>query len=69
MSRKELFLVAVQRSSLRTAAEFARSIGVSRTHLYRTLDNPRLSAPVTEKIDAFIAEHVGQIPAPVAIPA
>lgn len=60
MSRKELFLVALSRSPVRSAAEFARSVGVSPTHLYLVMDGTRESATLTEKIDAFIAKHVGK---------
>jgi hypothetical protein len=59
MTRKERFLVALSRSGFRSANEYARSVGVSRTHLMLVLDGPRESATLDAKIDAFIAEHVG----------
>lgn len=59
VSRKAKFAAALKEAGI-TAEAFARDIGkVSTTQLYRTLKNPMNSAPLTAKIDAFIAEHVG----------
>lgn len=44
-----------------TVGQFAKEIGnVSREQLRRTLNDPRNSAPLTAKIDAFCDEHVGK---------
>jgi hypothetical protein len=57
MSRKAKFKAALVEARM-TASAWARDVGgVSRTQLQRTLNNPEQSAPLTEKIDAFIAEH------------
>ena len=59
MSRKAAFAAALVEAGL-SASAFAADIGgVSRTQLYRVLDDPTQSAPLTAKIDAFIREHVG----------
>ena len=58
MTRKELFLVAIHRSPYRSANAWARSQGITRTHLYAVLDGERDSATLTTKIDAFIRAHV-----------
>lgn len=60
ISRKALFAAALVESGL-TARQFAKEIGgVSTTQLHRTLKDPKHSAPLTEKIDAFIAKHIGR---------
>lgn len=57
VSRKAAFAAALVEAGI-SASAFARDVGgVSRTQLYRTLDDPTQSAPLTAKIDAFIAEH------------
>lgn len=61
LSRKAGFAAALAEAGM-TATAFAAEIGkVSRRQLYRTLDDPQQSAPLTAKIDAFIAEHVGEV--------
>lgn len=37
-----------------TARQWAKDNGISRTHLYRVLDDTGVSAPLTQKIDEFI---------------
>jgi hypothetical protein len=60
LSRKAGFAAALAEAGM-TATAFASEIGgVSRRQLYRVLDDPRNSAPLTAKIDAFITEHTGQ---------
>jgi hypothetical protein len=59
ISRKARFAAALVEADM-TIGEFARDVGgVSRTHLRRTLEDPTQSAPLIEKIDAFIEQHVG----------
>jgi hypothetical protein len=54
-----LFAAALVEAGM-TGPEFADRIGgVSSSHLYRTLEDPKNSAPLTAKIDTFIREHVG----------
>ena len=66
LSRKALFAAALVEAGM-TALEFADQIGnVSPTQLHRTLKDPKQSAPLTAKIDAFIAKHVGSATALVA---
>jgi hypothetical protein len=60
LSRKALFAAALVEAGM-SAPEFASRIGgVSATQLHRVLKDPTQSAPLTGKIDAFIAEHVGR---------
>lgn len=60
LSRKALFAAALVEAGI-TAPTFAREVGgVSTTHLYRTLDDAKVSAPLTAKIDAFIRQHIGR---------
>lgn len=57
MSRKAKFKAALVEAGM-TASAWAKNVGgVSRTQLQRTLNNPQQSAPLTEKIDAFIEQH------------
>jgi hypothetical protein len=66
LSRKAGFAAALVEAGM-TAGKWALEIGeVSRTQLYRTLEDPTQSAPLTAKIDAFITEHVGKTTAQVA---
>lgn len=66
LSRKALFAAALVEAGM-TAPQFASEIGgVSNTQLHRTLKDPKNSAPLTAKIDAFIALHVGYSAAAVA---
>ncbi len=66
LSRKAGFAAALTEADM-TATTFAATIGnVSRRQLYRVLDDPKNSAPLTAKIDAFIAEYVGKSIAQVA---
>jgi hypothetical protein len=59
LSRKALFAAAIVEAGM-TYPEFAEKIGgVSNTQLHRTLKDEKASAPLTAKIDAFIAEHLG----------
>lgn len=59
VSRKAKFAAALIEAKISPSA-FAREIGgVSKTQLYRVLNDPKQSAPLTAKIDAFIDEHVG----------
>lgn len=59
LSRKAGFVAALAEAGM-TAGAFADEIGqVSRRHLYRVLDDPSQSAPLTAKIDAFIRLHIG----------
>lgn len=59
LSRKALFAAALVEAGM-TAQLFAKKIGgVSTTQLYRTLNDPRASGPLTAKLDAFIREHTG----------
>lgn len=63
LSRKAGFAAALAEAGM-TATRFAKDIGgVSRRQLYRVLDDPKNSAPLTAKIDAFIKKHVGKIAA------
>jgi hypothetical protein len=60
LSRKAGFAAALVEARM-SASAFAESIGgVSRTQLYRVLDDPTQSAPLTAKIDAFIEEQLGR---------
>lgn len=59
VSRKALFAAALVEAGM-TGRGFARDLGVSNTTLLRVLVDPKQSAPVSAKIDAFIREHVGQ---------
>ena len=60
LSRKALFAAALVEAGT-TANRWADEIGgVSSTQLYRTLADPRNSAPLTAKIDAFIRKHIGR---------
>lgn len=66
LSRKALFAAALVEAEM-TGPEFAERIGgVSSSQLYRTLKDPKNSAPLTAKIDAFIRQHVGSANALVA---
>lgn len=59
ISRKALFAAALVEARM-TMGEFASDIGgVSRTQLQRTLADSVHSAPLTAKIDAFIAAQLG----------
>ena len=59
LSRKAGFAAALAEAGM-TATAFAKEIGgVSRRQLYRVLEDPKQSAPLTGKIDAFITEHTG----------
>lgn len=59
LSRKALFAAALVEAGM-TAPDFAERIGgVSNSQLHRTLKEPRSSAPLTAKIDAFIEKYVG----------
>lgn len=61
MSRKAAFAAALIEAGM-TPTGWARDVGeVSKTQLYRTLNNPSQSAPLTAKIDAFITEHLGAV--------
>jgi hypothetical protein len=63
ISRKALFFAALIEAGM-TAPQFAEKVGgVSNTQLHRVLKDPTQSAPLTAKIDAFIAEHIGAQPA------
>lgn len=60
LSRKALFAAALVEAGM-SAPQFAAQIGgVTATQLHRTLKEPRNSAPLTAKIDAFIRAHVGR---------
>ena len=60
LSRKALFAAALVEAGT-SANRWADEVGgVSSSHLYRTLDDPKLSAPLTAKIDAFIRKHIGR---------
>lgn len=60
LSRKAGFAAALVEAGM-TAGRWCREVGgVSRTQLYRTLDDEAQSAPLTAKIDAFIAEQLGE---------
>lgn len=61
LSRKAGFAAALVEAGV-SASAFALNVGVSRRMLYRVLNDPKQSAPLTAKIDAFIAEHVGREP-------
>lgn len=67
ISRKARFAAALVEAGL-TIGEFLTEHGggVSRTQLRRTLEDEKNSAPLTAKIDAFIAEHIGKSRAMVA---
>lgn len=59
LSRKALFAAALVEAGM-TLPQFARERGgVTDTQLRRVLLDPSNSAPLTAKIDAFIAEHIG----------
>lgn len=58
LSRKALFAAALVEAKM-SAPAFAEQAGVSVSVLHRTLKGLMVSAPLTAKIDAFIAEHVG----------
>lgn len=60
LSRKALFAAALVEAGM-SLPQFAKQIGeVSPTQLRRVLLDPSNSAPLTAKVDAFIAEHVGR---------
>lgn len=40
-----------------TATKWARENEVSRTHLYRVLEDEKQSAPLSAKIESFIESH------------
>jgi len=66
VSRKAKFAAALIEAGI-TPSVFAREVaGVSKTQLYRTLNDPKQSAPLTAKIDAFIREHIGTRPTALA---
>lgn len=54
--RKALFRRALKAAGL-TAQDWIGQQGVSRGHFYEVLAGDRISAPLTAKIDAFIALH------------
>ena len=58
LSRKALFAAALVEAGM-SAPEFAAQVERSTTSLHRTLRDPSTSAPLTKKIDDFIAKHVG----------
>ena len=53
--RKARFKAALALSGT-TMSEWADRAGVVRQHVHQTLRYPEISAPLTEKIDAFIAD-------------
>lgn len=57
LSRKASFVAALSQAGM-TATAWADTTGVSKTMLYRTLRDPKQSAPLTAKIDQFIARYV-----------
>lgn len=59
VSRKAKFAAALIEAGISPSAFARERAGVSKTQLYRTLNNPKESAPLTAKIDAFIAEYIG----------
>ena len=56
-TRKQLFLAALNIADL-TQEQWAEDAGVTYFHLYLVLKGERESAPLVEKIDAFIAEQL-----------
>lgn len=60
IGRKARFAAALKEADM-SPTEWALEIGkVSRTQLYRVLDDPSNSAPLTAKIDEFIDKHIGK---------
>lgn len=55
LSRKKQFRIALTARGL-SLSEFARRNNVSRTHLYRVLDKPSESAPLTAKIEEVLKD-------------
>lgn len=56
-TRKQLFLGALDFAG-KTQEQWAEEAGVTYYHLYLVLKGERDSAPLWEKIDAFIAEQL-----------
>lgn len=61
LSRKAGFAAALVEAGV-SASAFALEAGVSRRMLYRVLNDPKQSAPLTAKIDAFIEANIGRYP-------
>lgn len=60
ISRKAGFAAALKEAGM-SFSEWAATIGkVSRTQLYRALDNPVNSARLTAEIDDFIKKYIGR---------
>jgi hypothetical protein len=55
--RKRRFKAAIELADT-TIKAWADEAGISTTHLYETLDGKRVSAPLNERIDAFIGKHL-----------
>lgn len=58
LSRKALFVAALVEADMSAKRWAEERGGVSQVQLYRTLRHPEQSAPLTAKIDAFIAEYI-----------
>lgn len=60
ISRKARFAAALKEADM-SFSEWASTVGkVSRTQLYRALDDPTNSARLTSEIDGFIDKHIGK---------
>jgi lambda repressor-like predicted transcriptional regulator len=58
LSRKASFVAALTEAGMSASAWAKNEGGVSKTQLYRVLADPKNSAPLTQKIDRFIAKYV-----------
>lgn len=60
VSRKARFAAALREADM-SLTEWASEIGkVSTTQVYRVLNDPVNSAPLTKKIESFIEKHIGK---------
>jgi len=60
IDRKSAFKAALAVAGM-TVTEWCEAQGISRPHLYQTLDGLRDSARLMAKVDGFVAEHLPEI--------